>query len=79
MRDPRAQEILSVLVAEGRTQVLLRTDAWEDPAAWGILLVDLARHVANAYGGQQGAAQALARVKAGFDAEWDALSEQEPG
>ena len=29
--------------------VTLRTAAWKNPAPWGILLADLARHVANAY------------------------------
>jgi hypothetical protein len=29
--------------------VSLLADAWQDPAAWGIALADLARHVANAY------------------------------
>lgn len=71
--DPRAQEILSVLVAEGRTDLVLRVEHWEDPAAWGILLVDIARHVAKSYGNST---QALSRVRAGFDAEWDALSDQ---
>lgn len=67
------KEILSVVAApDGRLHFVLRTDQWEDPAAWGILLVDLARHVAQAYGRTtpSASAKALARVKAGFDAEW---------
>jgi hypothetical protein len=36
------------------------------------LLVDLARHVAQAYAQGEGAdpAQVLARIREGFDAEW---------
>ncbi len=52
--------------------MVISTEAWSDPAAWGILLVDIARHVAIAYQGADGrdANVVLARVKAGFDAEW---------
>ncbi|OOG36817.1 hypothetical protein B0E51_17795 [Rhodanobacter sp. C05] len=52
-------------------QVVLET-TWQDPAAWGLLLVDIARHVARAYAdaGNISEAAALTCVKAGFDAEW---------
>ena len=35
-------------VPELGQQVILRHDAWENPAAWGLMLVDIARHVARA-------------------------------
>jgi hypothetical protein len=73
VRSDAGDEVLSVVVeADGRVHVTLRTDQWDDPAAWGILLVDVMRHVARAYGDTNpaAAAEALARVKAGFDAEW---------
>jgi len=44
---------------------------WDDPGAWGLLLVDIARRAAQAYardGVQR--ARALARIKELFDAEW---------
>jgi hypothetical protein len=46
---------------------------WQDPAAWGLVLVDLARHSAQAYehDGQK-RDEVLARIRAGFDAEWSA-------
>ena len=43
-----AREILRVWVANSRQHFSLYT-TWEDPAAWGLMLADLARHVANAY------------------------------
>jgi hypothetical protein len=70
--DARAVELVRVWAAGGKQHVSLATGLWNDPAAWGILLVDLARHVADAYGLTQGLEPSvvLHRVKAGFDAEW---------
>jgi len=70
--DPRANEVLSVWVAAGSQHISLNPHIWNDPAAWGLLLVDLARHVANAYdqSGRMDSAAALTRIRQGFDAEW---------
>ncbi len=66
-------EIARIWIADGREHVTLHALAWKDPAAWGLLLVDLAKHVANAYEQLEGRDrnQTLARIKDGFDAEWD--------
>lgn len=71
--DPRAIELARIWAAEGKQHVSLATGLWDDPAAWGMMLVDLARHVANAYAETEGRppADVLARIRAGFDAEWD--------
>jgi hypothetical protein len=51
-------------------QLTLKTQ-WDDPGAWGLLLVDIARHAAQAYARNGvGRDQALARIKELFDAEW---------
>jgi Domain of unknown function (DUF5076) len=65
-------EIARIWAARGGQHVTIRTETWEDPAAWGIMLVDLARHVANAYAEDEGmdAEAALERIREGFDAEW---------
>ena len=70
--DPKAVEVARVWVALGNQHVSLRPDVWEDPAAWGIVLVDLAKHVANAHYETSGRdpSQTLQRIRAGFDAEW---------
>jgi uncharacterized protein DUF5076 len=69
--DPNAFELLRVWVANQGQHVSLRTGVWKDPAAWGIMLADLARHVANSY--HDDAAldqfQTLDRIKAGLYAE----------
>ncbi len=71
-RDAKSFELLRVWVANNGQHVSLRTGVWDDPAAWGIMLVDLARHVAAAYEQTEGRdlGEVLARLKAGFDAEW---------
>lgn len=46
--DPNAIEILRAWVAGGGLVCALRPDAWNEPAAWGIVLADAARHIANA-------------------------------
>ena len=42
-------EVARIWAAHGRQHVHIRTGLWEDPGAWGIMLVDLARHAANIY------------------------------
>lgn len=69
--DPDSFEILRVWVAHKRQHVSLRTGVWKDAAAWGLMLADLARHIANAYEQEEGRdrLETLQRIKAGFDAE----------
>jgi hypothetical protein len=70
--DEDAVEIARVWIAGGNQHVSLATGVWDDPAAWGILLVDLARHIAAAYGTTTAMTPqaVLARIRSGFDAEW---------
>ncbi len=71
--DDRAVELVRVWAAKGKQHVSLATGLWDDPASWGIMLVDLAKHVANAYEQTTGQNRddVLNRIKAGFDAEWE--------
>ena len=57
-------------VPEAGQQVILRHDAWDDPAAWGLMLADIARHVARAHG-QEGEdeEEVFQRILAAFRAE----------
>ena len=52
--------------------VALDIDAWPDPAAWGIALVDLVRHLSAGYAQKQGAdsGDVAARIREAFDVEW---------
>ena len=70
--DASARELARVWAAGGKQHVSLATGLWSDPGAWGLLLVDLARHVANAYEEMEGRdpSQVLARIRDAFDVEW---------
>ena len=70
--DKNARELLRVWAAHGRQHISIATEVWDDPAAWGIMLVDLAKHIARSYQERENvdAAQTLKRIKEGFDAEW---------
>lgn len=47
-RDKASFEVLRVWIAEQSQHVSIRSGAWDDPFAWGIVLADLARHIALA-------------------------------
>jgi hypothetical protein len=47
INDPRARELLCVWACAGEQQMVIAGKTWDDPAAWGILLVDLAKQVAG--------------------------------
>ena len=69
--DANSMEIIRVWIADGDQHFTLRVGLWDDPAAWGLLLADLARNVAKSY--RQDAAldfrQSLQRIKLVFNAE----------
>lgn len=44
-----AQEILRVWSSGDHQVLIIKHDIWDDPAAWGLLLVDIARHVSRAF------------------------------
>jgi len=80
-QDDRARELLRVWAAAGKDHVVLATGLWDDPACWGIMLVDLIKHVAQSYEQSRGDSkeQVLARVKEGFDAEWKKATDEPEG
>ena len=65
-------EMARIWLADGKQVVTLSPRVWSDPACWGMMLVDLARHVAAAYeplGHDREAT--LQRIRAALDAEWN--------
>jgi hypothetical protein len=71
--DSNARELVRVWAAGGKQHLSLASETWEDPACWGIMLVDLARHLTRAYEQLHGLApdHVLARIRAGMEAEWE--------
>ena len=68
--DSNAVEVLRVWAVPGKPQQLTLRTTWKDAGAWGLLLADVARHAANAYG-NEGAdpSVVLAHIRELFDAE----------
>jgi uncharacterized protein DUF5076 len=79
--DAKSFEILRVWVADKGQHTSLRADVWSDPAAWGIMLADLARHVTNSYHQSAGLDQVktLRRIKAVLDAELGSPTDEPSG
>ena len=81
-RDAASFELLRVWIAEQGQHVSLRSGVWEDPFAWGIVLADLARHIALAHQLQnEGADPAafLTRLLEGFQAEIENPTDEPEG
>lgn len=69
--NPQAVEVLRVWAAPGQPQQLTLRTTWKDSGAWGLLLADIARHAAKAYGNEgQNSADVLARIRQMLDAEF---------
>lgn len=80
-QDLQAIELLRAWASGGEQHVTLATGLWKDPAYWGVMLVDLARHIADAYSEFEGMRphDVLARVKEAFDAEWGEPTDEPTG
>lgn len=81
-RDKASFEVLRVWIAEQGQHVSIRSGAWEDPFAWGIVLADLARHIAHAHELQDDKIDSeafLERLLEGFHAEIDNPTDEPEG
>ena len=81
-RDRASFEVMRVWIAEQGQHVSIRSGAWEDPFAWGIVLADLARHIALAHELQNDATSKdafLERLLEGFHAEIDNPTDEPEG
>ena len=65
-----ATEVLRAFVVDGGLSIAF-TRAFEDPDMWGLLMVDIARHAARAYGRESAYTEdeALMRIVDMFEAE----------
>ena len=71
--DAKSFELLRVWIAHQDQHISLRVGVWQDPEAWGMMLADLARHIAASFekAESRDPEEMLTRIKAGFDAEFD--------
>jgi hypothetical protein len=69
LQHEQGLELLRVWAAGGRQHVAISVNVWDDPAAWGLMLVDLAKHIAKSHTDLD-YEEALSLIKKAFDAEW---------
>jgi len=81
-RDKASFEVMRVLIAEQGQHVSIQSGAWDDPFAWGIVLADLARHIALAHQLQNKETDIdafMVRLLEGFQAEIDNPTDEPEG
>ena len=71
-------EVLRAVIVDGGLHVSLRR-AFDDPEAWGMLIADVARHIARIYATEKNMSEdeTIARIRAIFQAEME--SPTDPG
>lgn len=81
-RDKASFEVMRVWIAEQGQHVSIQSGAWDDPFAWGIVLADLARHIALAHQMQNSKVDQevfMERLLEGFQAEIDNPTDEPEG
>jgi hypothetical protein len=81
-RDKASFEVMRVWIAEQGQHVSIQSGAWDDPFAWGIVLADLARHIALAHQMQNSKVDPdafMERLLEGFQAEIDNPTDEPEG
>ena len=70
-KNSDAVEVLRVWAVPGQAQEFTLRTTWKDPGAWGLLLVDVANQVAQAYKAEgRDPNEVVARIRELWDAEW---------
>ena len=68
----RSMEMARIWIADGHQVVALSPNLWSDPGSWGLIFVDMARHLSKQYAeAGKSEAEVLSRIRAAFDAEWN--------
>jgi hypothetical protein len=72
----QAAEVLRAWIIDNGLHVSLQR-GFDDPAVWGVLLTDVARHVSRIFETEGVCSQdaALAAIKGALDAEWDGATD----
>ncbi len=75
-KDAASFELIRVWVAQQSQQISLRPGVWSEPAAWGVMLADLARNIVQVHVENDEDLDAEAFVAAlleGFDTEIESV------
>lgn len=76
-----AHELMRGWLIDNRLVCSLFPSAFEDPAVWGVLLADIANHVANALAECEGAdrGEVLAAIRRAFEVEMKSPTDEHTG
>jgi hypothetical protein len=79
--DENAAEVLRAWLAHEQLFCVLNPEGFEDVGAWGILLADVARHIANGLAEARGLDkdESLERIRELFKAELDRPTDEPEG
>jgi Domain of unknown function (DUF5076) len=79
--DISAVEIARIWAAGGNQVVTFRAEIWTDPGTWGVMLVDFAKHIADASEqlGKGTRREVLHAIRLAFDSEWKAPTDHQSG
>jgi hypothetical protein len=79
--DAKSFELLRVWIAHQDQHISMRVGVWKEPEAWGMMLADLARHIAAAFeqSEKRDPMEMLARIKAAFETEIETPTEEVHG
>jgi len=75
--EEQTSEVVRAFIANGALEVHLQR-AFDDPAVWGILLADIARHAARVFESEGVCSEddALESIQSMFEAELDAPTDE---
>ena len=81
LTDEQAIEVLRAWVAHDQLFCSLKPEIWDEVGSWGILLADVARHVASALAESNAVnkQESLRRIRELFDAEMDRPTDEPTG
>ena len=73
LEDEKATEVLRAWIAHEQLYCVLKPEGFDDVGAWGILLADVARHIANGLAEARGLdeGESLQRIRESFEAEFE--------
>lgn len=69
--NAKSVEVLRVWAAPGDAQEVVLKSTWKNPATWGLMLADIARHAANVYANEgHDREEALQQIRQMMNAEF---------
>jgi hypothetical protein len=79
--DAKSFELLRVWIAHQDQHISLRVGVWKEPEHWGMMLADLARHIAAAFeqSEKRDPEETLARIVASFETEMGSPTDEVRG